>query len=101
MPTNPQDKEDKKFIINKCIEWIRDCRKKEEYIILTGDLNEWIFENNIALSKLGKYLKRCSWLKEVWNYINPNIDGSIFPLKEPKHKIDYIYISEELIHNVI
>jgi exonuclease III len=100
MPTNLQDKEDKKFVINKTIEWIRKCRNNNEHVILVGDLNEWIFENNKALNKLGKYIKRSSWLKEVWNQINPNIDGSTFPLKEPKHKIDYIYISKELIQSI-
>jgi len=51
------------------------------------------------LSKLGKYIKRSSWLKEIWNQTNSNIDGSTFPLKEPKYKIDYIYISQELINS--
>ena len=100
IPTNYQDKEDRIFVINKTIEWIRDSREKDNHMILAGDLNEWIFEKNRALSKLGKYIKRCSWLKEVWNQINLNINGSTFPLKDPNHKIDYIYISEGLINNV-
>jgi hypothetical protein len=100
IPTNYQDKEDRIFVINKTIEWIRDSREKDNHMILAGDLNEWIFEKNRVLSKLGKYIKRCSWLKEVWNQINININGSTFPLKDPNHKIDYIYISEGLINNV-
>ena len=101
VPPSREDLMDKNLVHNKSIEWLKEAISKDKYVIFMGDLNEWIMEVNTTLSILGNYLKFTSQLKDTWEHCNEQTGGETYPINNPKHKIDYIYVSNNLLNKTI
>jgi len=101
IPPSREDQTDKTLVYNKSLEYLRDAIANDKHIIFMGDLNEWIMEDNAPHSILGNYLRSTSYLYDTWEYCNGKPGGETYPITNPQHKINYIYMSNNLIDRTI
>ncbi|KAJ2615880.1 hypothetical protein GGF44_005931, partial [Coemansia sp. RSA 1694] len=74
-------------------------RNKRAEVVLMGDLNTDVWSDGRRRPQLMTRL-RSSGYKDAWRTLHGDKPGLTFPIWEPKSRLDYIFVTAGLAHNI-